>query len=995
MLLNSVEREAGTSSLDYEKLRSRGIELIQGFSGDSWTDFNLHDPGVTILEYLCYALTDLAYRTNFDLEDILTNKHGHIDRHKNYFFTGNEILTTNPVSVNDFRRIIIDRVAEVQNVWLEPLISVNRMHYCKGLYKVYIQLNNQLMDASDKKTEKENEKDNNEILGRVRNCLNESRNVGEDFVEFFILKRRDIRINAVVEIALNENPEEILAEIYSALYLALNPRIHFYSELQLVQKGLGPEEINHGPVLQHGFLLDEDLKPRAKFIDPADLIKTIAGIRGVVLVQDLSIEVSGKKYERELCPVDNEEFLFFKYDLDDLSIQLVNENFKVMVKKSNFSSSLKLKLDQVKRSNLDQADIETSQRDKGKDSFRIKGSYRHLHEYFSIQHFFPEIYQLKITLEDPGFRKSSSQEAEMAKVKQLKAFLMLFEQVIANYLVQLSNIDNIFSAEMNTDNCFTYFSQPIYNVPGAEMIIRAYHDGEKTNNAAEWEKFRNNEKNPHNIFLQRKSETDNTFLNRKNRVLDHILSRFNVVLQNYPLQLYREIYSWDEIEGRVSKGLLWKKEWLTHIVRVLRNRNQAFNYGQHGEGKKMGGFQEKILRLLYIGNEQPKDEAFVIKKLSPVLTKLTMAGVSSATKPGEVAPPPDTFTVKSEGRELKVLKDAVSLSGQPAAKAIEEKGNDATAPLAFKKTGISFFRDALNVNNYKVVPHPDNDKVKLLIYRSPENKFAGNDYWTIAGRFNDVTAAMTARNQFISYLRKISIDSEGFHMLEHILLRPPLHLSHFGFAIADDKDHLQCKHVEWASFEQRDKNIAKLIGYFQTGEVQSAHKFEQKIEGLCNLAVEDSEQPMNFIKPSLLSRHAFKDKQGELREKYVGLINNLKKIAEHTDTGYAKIKTLVKRLNKEEMAEDFFNFRATVILPSWPARFQDPPFRDYIKRLFVENCPAHFRLKFLWLGIKEMAAFETLYWEWLSEINKGNSSKQVSELSDAIISRLYDAGDFK
>ena len=41
-------------------LREMGIEEIQKLSGKIWTDFNLHDPGVTILEQLCYALTDLG-----------------------------------------------------------------------------------------------------------------------------------------------------------------------------------------------------------------------------------------------------------------------------------------------------------------------------------------------------------------------------------------------------------------------------------------------------------------------------------------------------------------------------------------------------------------------------------------------------------------------------------------------------------------------------------------------------------------------------------------------------------------------------------------------------------------------------------------------------------------------------------------------------------------------------------------------------------------------
>ena len=37
----------------------------QKFSGEKWTDYNYHDPGITLLEQICYAITDLGYKSNF------------------------------------------------------------------------------------------------------------------------------------------------------------------------------------------------------------------------------------------------------------------------------------------------------------------------------------------------------------------------------------------------------------------------------------------------------------------------------------------------------------------------------------------------------------------------------------------------------------------------------------------------------------------------------------------------------------------------------------------------------------------------------------------------------------------------------------------------------------------------------------------------------------------------------------------------------------------
>ena len=49
--------------LDYAGLVAEGIRQLERLSDGRWTDFNTHDPGITILEAACYALTDLGYRT--------------------------------------------------------------------------------------------------------------------------------------------------------------------------------------------------------------------------------------------------------------------------------------------------------------------------------------------------------------------------------------------------------------------------------------------------------------------------------------------------------------------------------------------------------------------------------------------------------------------------------------------------------------------------------------------------------------------------------------------------------------------------------------------------------------------------------------------------------------------------------------------------------------------------------------------------------------------
>lgn len=106
---------------DFFRLRLGGIGFIEEMGSRLWTDYNEHDPGITILEALCYAITDLAYRIGWDIKDLLTPRLATSDRAHPYpnqaFFTAREILTVNPTTPDDFRRLLIN-LEFVRNAWI-------------------------------------------------------------------------------------------------------------------------------------------------------------------------------------------------------------------------------------------------------------------------------------------------------------------------------------------------------------------------------------------------------------------------------------------------------------------------------------------------------------------------------------------------------------------------------------------------------------------------------------------------------------------------------------------------------------------------------------------------------------------------------------------------------------------------------------------------------------------------------------------------------------
>lgn len=110
-----------TPAEDYYRLRREGIGFIEQMGSHLWTDYNTHDPGITILEALCYALTDLAYRTGWDIKDLLATATPSADPNSPFphqpFFTAKDILTVNPWTPEDFRRLLID-LEMVRNAWV-------------------------------------------------------------------------------------------------------------------------------------------------------------------------------------------------------------------------------------------------------------------------------------------------------------------------------------------------------------------------------------------------------------------------------------------------------------------------------------------------------------------------------------------------------------------------------------------------------------------------------------------------------------------------------------------------------------------------------------------------------------------------------------------------------------------------------------------------------------------------------------------------------------
>ncbi len=473
--------------LDFDKLRSESIAYLGNLSGKIWTDHNVHDPGITILEMLIYAVLDLGYRTNLPSVDLFTRDPADTSPDNN-FFTPSQILANNPLTIIDFRKLLID-ISGVKNAWLEvedtlpsdfcpagntiPGTVGNLQRnpcecdYLNGLYHVYVELEKDF-DLTDPAQEQEY----NDIIHKVKCALMSHRNLCEDFIDIKVLCRLKIGLCADVELEADADGADVYLKILEALREFFSPSPKFYTLPQLLDKGKPIEEIFSGRPYNleesYGFVDTDELEQITlrKKIHLSDVYHVLFDIAGVKNVRNLAWQPCNNagpypditKWELHLpenfipeFEVACSGFQFFKYGMKvKLDLAKADSIFAM-----NFSTNGKIL---YTRPSLN-FDTEIPQ-----------GIYHaDLSDYYSIQNEFPHVYGI-----GKGDLASTASDERKAQALQLQGFLLFFDQLLANYLTQLKNIRSLFalsSSENDSDN-HTYFTNELTNVPQLEKLLR-------------------------------------------------------------------------------------------------------------------------------------------------------------------------------------------------------------------------------------------------------------------------------------------------------------------------------------------------------------------------------------------------------------------------------------------------------------------------------------------------------------------------------------------
>lgn len=440
----------------YHALLTEAIAMVQTMAGDVWTDYNYADPGVTILEQLAYALTELPYRARLPVADFLADPDtSRVALRRHAMFPAWSILPCNPVTVADWRRLLLDRVAGLANVWLVPSGAADRNTVVQGLYDIRI-------------LSKHDADQNAALIDHVRHCFVAHRALAEDVANIEVLRPIETLIEANIEIAHGADADDALAQGLFALGLALAPEP---SRLPLADwQVLRPETtaVFSGPLMLHGFIVDDQLGPAPASFTADSLTEVLAAAPGVLTVDALTIRLD------DLSATYAGATAIHVPDGCVLALwtgPLANRRFPITVTRrgARITPDATRVVRKLKALWANHRKTWRLRREYIAAYGAPGGDYADLAAYTSVQTQFPLIYAI-----GEGAIAAGAPLARHGAAKQLKGYLMAFDQLLADTFAQMAFTRTLMSIDGDPGGA-TYAWQSLRPIaPGVAPLL--HHD---------------------------------------------------------------------------------------------------------------------------------------------------------------------------------------------------------------------------------------------------------------------------------------------------------------------------------------------------------------------------------------------------------------------------------------------------------------------------------------------------------------------------------------
>ncbi len=542
----TISRATPAPGLDYEGLRETGLGLIQSYSGLVWTNFNESDPGVTVLEQLCYALTELTYRAQFPVEDLLASPTaGAFEPEQQGLQRPQHALPSLPVTAADLARLVIDRVEGLANAWFLPRPAATPGGAPGGLYDVVLLLPE---PADDHRRAPEAAREH------VLDVYAANRGLCEDVESVNVLVPLKLTVSAEIELDDLADPDTVLAGLLFETERLLAPEPRRQSLAERLRSGVQPADIFIGPAMARGFIPDDQPFPVPDWRPVDDLLRVMAETDGVLEVRDLTARIEGDDHD---------------YGPGETLPLPLGGVFRLVTHPRGGRHTLTLWRG-LRQARPNAERVQRRLRGLWADLRRTydlaaecadllappAGQARDLAAYVSVQTQFPTVYGIG----DYGLPQDAGARRR-GQAKQLKGYLMAFDQVMADVFSQLAFLPRLYSPTAGGEGTYAFQSLEGSVPDVAPLLVADYEAG-----------------------LAALVAEQDPVTARQNAILDLLLSLYGLSLPPPP-------GPWDDGAGgeHLAATLIRSKQTLlTGMVAATADRGRGFDHRRPGRGPGVG-----------------------------------------------------------------------------------------------------------------------------------------------------------------------------------------------------------------------------------------------------------------------------------------------------------------------------------------------------------------------------------------------------------------------
>jgi hypothetical protein len=745
----------------------------------------------------------------------------------------------------------------------------------------------------------------------ARASLHSHRNLCEDYCTITAIETEDFAVCADLEVESFADIEAIMAEAFYQIDQYMRPDIKFYSLQQRLAEGKKMDEIFEGPPLMNGFIDDQQLSSTSlrTILYTSDIVNLLMDISGVKAVRNISLA----KYDDDGNLVETQPWSAMVSYQRQPGLYIAGSKFLVFKDGLPFLPDrfeLNDTLQVIKGRNA-QPKFSVSENDVAVP----KGTYYDLRSYYPLQYGLPLTYGVGYD----GLPNSATVQRK-AQAKQLKAYLLFYEQLLVNYLEQLAHVKELFALDSSVDK--TYFTTRLNN---SDIIdIEGLYDGLTA------------------ASIQALCENESLMLDRRNRFLDHQLARFAEQFTDYALMLYAHLDN-NTIAG--DKLIKNKIEFLKDYPFISANRGRSFNYKDPlavCNSANVSGLQKRLQRLL--GFRQLLNY-YILQENKDANGNITGRQWIITDQQGQkylIAPTPDTNS---------------SLLG------CINKAEDDIAQLQTYITNPTAYHQEKIAGKWTVQVKDGDGNVLALGFKN----------------FATEAEAQTNAADIQAFGAEVAA-AEKVYVVEHMLLRPRNIFSYYELYDERDEDG-RAYELRWRLKDEKGKiYLSASTRYYRVTASNSEQAAKQEIAvvnqyilGKDNYQVAKGKQwYVNLLDNTgeviATRKQHFKTKAAAEAAR--------DEIIAFAETLFTKRDPLLPICIPPDCShcdgdEDPYSFRMTVVLNGQLGMVNsDIVFRRFAEKTIREEVPAHLGVKICWVSTDQFNLFEASYCKWLGELAK-------------------------